>query len=110
MGITAYVIYDKGGRWLIGFTKQIGKCSVFNSDLWGFYEGLLCAWSTGVRICYACHKRFKWYMWCTKGNMLTDGLSKIARRDDLLYHRFFDAPNEVLHILHEDVSSYSELK
>ncbi|KAK8518326.1 hypothetical protein V6N12_017477 [Hibiscus sabdariffa] len=37
------------GRWIIGFLKGIGVCSVLDVELWGIYEGLLTAWSVGTR-------------------------------------------------------------
>ncbi|KAK5818964.1 hypothetical protein PVK06_023918 [Gossypium arboreum] len=34
------VLRDKEGQWIIGFHRFLGKCSVFNAELWGILEGL----------------------------------------------------------------------
>ncbi|KAH1047641.1 hypothetical protein J1N35_038425 [Gossypium stocksii] len=34
------VLRDKEGRWIIGFHLFLRKCSVFNVELWGIFEGL----------------------------------------------------------------------
>ncbi|KAK8985696.1 hypothetical protein V6N11_068940 [Hibiscus sabdariffa] len=41
------VVRDADGKWLIGFTRRIGICTVVEAELWGVYEGLLPAWSIG---------------------------------------------------------------
>ncbi|KAH1067026.1 hypothetical protein J1N35_032013 [Gossypium stocksii] len=34
------VVRDKEGQWIMGFHRFLGKCSVFNAELWGILEGL----------------------------------------------------------------------
>ncbi|KAK5845345.1 hypothetical protein PVK06_001517 [Gossypium arboreum] len=34
------VVRDKERQWIMGFHRFIGKCSVFNAELWGILEGL----------------------------------------------------------------------
>ncbi|KAL4336136.1 hypothetical protein GQ457_07G003110 [Hibiscus cannabinus] len=41
------VVRDADGKWLIGFARRIGICTVVEAKLWGVYEGMLSAWSIG---------------------------------------------------------------
>ncbi|KAH1107908.1 hypothetical protein J1N35_011676 [Gossypium stocksii] len=41
------VLRDKEGRWIIGFHHFLGKCLVFNAELWGILEGLKLIQSLG---------------------------------------------------------------
>lgn len=34
------VVRDKEGHWITGFHRFLGKCSVFNAELWGILDGL----------------------------------------------------------------------
>ncbi|KAK9011174.1 hypothetical protein V6N11_044028 [Hibiscus sabdariffa] len=43
------VVHNKEVVWRIGFYRRLGICSVLEAELWGLYEGLLAAWSIGVR-------------------------------------------------------------
>ncbi|KAK8516444.1 hypothetical protein V6N12_038687 [Hibiscus sabdariffa] len=43
------VVRNKEGTWLIGFSRKLGICSILEAELWGLYEGLLTAWSIGIR-------------------------------------------------------------
>ncbi|KAK8526228.1 hypothetical protein V6N12_020707 [Hibiscus sabdariffa] len=43
------VICNEEGTWLIGFSRKLDLCSVLEAELWGLYEGLLTAWSIGIR-------------------------------------------------------------
>ncbi|KAK8479556.1 hypothetical protein V6N12_064054 [Hibiscus sabdariffa] len=69
------VIRDSHGYWMMGFTKNLGMCSVLDAELWGIYEGLLCAWvlvmpkrSWEVRIVHIPRN----------SNKVADGLAKMA--------------------------------
>ncbi|KAH1121591.1 hypothetical protein J1N35_004751 [Gossypium stocksii] len=31
---------DEQGEWLFGFNKRLGKCSIFDVELWGILDGL----------------------------------------------------------------------
>ncbi|KAH1031126.1 hypothetical protein J1N35_043300 [Gossypium stocksii] len=33
------VARDMNGQWLFGFNKFLGKCSIFDAELWGIFEG-----------------------------------------------------------------------
>ncbi|KAE8727763.1 Coatomer subunit zeta-2 [Hibiscus syriacus] len=37
------------GRWILGFSKSIGCCTIMEAKLWGVYEGLNVAWNLGVQ-------------------------------------------------------------
>ncbi|KAE8699617.1 hypothetical protein F3Y22_tig00110576pilonHSYRG00048 [Hibiscus syriacus] len=43
------VARDSAGRWLFGFSKFIGACSVTDAELWGAFVGLNLAWDKGFR-------------------------------------------------------------
>ncbi|MBA0606234.1 hypothetical protein Godav_018738 [Gossypium davidsonii] len=45
------VLRDDQGRWILGFNRRLGQCSVFNVELWGILDGLL-HYKTGVVIKY----------------------------------------------------------
>ncbi|KAG8478292.1 hypothetical protein CXB51_028085 [Gossypium anomalum] len=34
------VARDRNGQWLFGFNRYIGKCSIFEAELWDIFEGL----------------------------------------------------------------------
>ncbi|KAK8606351.1 hypothetical protein V6N13_030637 [Hibiscus sabdariffa] len=40
---------DHEGRWLFGFNKALGRCSIKEAELWGILIGLECAWNAGFR-------------------------------------------------------------
>ncbi|KAK5772900.1 hypothetical protein PVK06_049202 [Gossypium arboreum] len=37
---TGGVVRDKSGNWIIGFHRFLGKCSIFDAELWGILDGL----------------------------------------------------------------------
>ncbi|KAF7836240.1 cytosolic sulfotransferase 15-like [Senna tora] len=43
------VIRDHEGRFLLGFTKNLGYCDVISAELWGIKMGLEVAWEMGAR-------------------------------------------------------------
>ncbi|MBA0675013.1 hypothetical protein Goari_016580, partial [Gossypium aridum] len=34
------VVRDANGDWIFGYNRCLGKCSIFNAELWGILEGL----------------------------------------------------------------------
>ncbi|MBA0569492.1 hypothetical protein Golob_003215 [Gossypium lobatum] len=34
------VVRDKEGNWIVGYYRFLGKCSVFDAELWGILDGL----------------------------------------------------------------------
>ncbi|KAL4377801.1 hypothetical protein GQ457_02G014870 [Hibiscus cannabinus] len=42
------VLRDVDGRWLMGYSKRLGVCSILDSKLWGLLEGLLSVWSLRI--------------------------------------------------------------
>ncbi|KAH9728215.1 putative ribonuclease H protein [Citrus sinensis] len=42
-------IRDFNGNWLMGFTVNLGMCSVLSAELWGLLHGLRVAWDHGYR-------------------------------------------------------------
>ncbi|KAH1055550.1 hypothetical protein J1N35_033615 [Gossypium stocksii] len=34
------VVCDANGDWIFGYNRRLGKCSIFNAELWGILEGL----------------------------------------------------------------------
>ncbi|KAK5841923.1 hypothetical protein PVK06_004249 [Gossypium arboreum] len=43
------LIQDCRGDWLIGFFRNIGACSVLNSELWAMYDGMRLAWRKVIK-------------------------------------------------------------
>ena len=43
------LIRDSNGNWLMGFTVNLGMCSVLSVELWGLLHGLRVAWDYGFR-------------------------------------------------------------
>jgi ribonuclease HI len=43
------IIRDMRGKWIYGFAKGLGACSVQVAELWGAMEGLKLAWDRGFR-------------------------------------------------------------
>ncbi|KAK2390756.1 heat shock 70 kDa protein [Trifolium repens] len=43
------LVRDYTGRWIYGFTKNLGTASAYMAELWGLHEGLLLARSCGVQ-------------------------------------------------------------
>ena len=43
------LIRDSNGNWLMGFTVNLGMCSVLSTELWGLLHGLRVAWGHGFR-------------------------------------------------------------
>ncbi|KAH9660103.1 putative ribonuclease H protein [Citrus sinensis] len=43
------LIRDFNGNWLMGFTVNLGMCSVLSAGLWGLLHGLRVAWDHGFR-------------------------------------------------------------
>ncbi|XP_038687586.1 uncharacterized protein LOC119986972 [Tripterygium wilfordii] len=43
------LVRDVRGRWLIGFSINIGICSAVEAELWAVFEGLSLAWQNGFR-------------------------------------------------------------
>ncbi|KZV47102.1 ribonuclease H protein-like, partial [Dorcoceras hygrometricum] len=37
------------GDWIVGFTHNIGRCSIEEAELWAVYKGLQVAWETGLK-------------------------------------------------------------
>ncbi|KAE8679315.1 hypothetical protein F3Y22_tig00111402pilonHSYRG01195 [Hibiscus syriacus] len=42
-------VRDPNERWIIGYSKAIGRCSVLDAELWGVVVGLEVAWNLGLR-------------------------------------------------------------
>ncbi|KAH9791204.1 putative ribonuclease H protein [Citrus sinensis] len=43
------LLRDYNGNWLMGFTVNLGMCSVLSAELWGLLHGLKVAWDYGFR-------------------------------------------------------------
>jgi ribonuclease HI len=43
------VLRGEHGEWLCGFSKYLGSCSVYISELWGVLLGLESAWTCGFK-------------------------------------------------------------
>lgn len=43
------LLRDSNGIWKRGFAKKLGRCSIFEAELWGIFEGLKLAWVLGFR-------------------------------------------------------------
>ncbi|KAE8674840.1 hypothetical protein F3Y22_tig00111708pilonHSYRG00019 [Hibiscus syriacus] len=48
LGSAEGVIRDSSGRWIDGFSKNIGYSTNLQAELWGLYEGLRLAWSHDI--------------------------------------------------------------
>ncbi|KAK8515673.1 hypothetical protein V6N12_075701 [Hibiscus sabdariffa] len=42
-------VCDEEGSWFLNFFRKLVVYSVSGAELWGLYEGLLAAWSIGIR-------------------------------------------------------------
>ncbi|MFQ6651567.1 hypothetical protein Gotur_023843 [Gossypium turneri] len=49
LGKAGGVIRSENGAWIIGFHHYVGISSVFMSELWALYDGLVRAWNQGFR-------------------------------------------------------------
>ncbi|KAE8698724.1 hypothetical protein F3Y22_tig00110597pilonHSYRG00708 [Hibiscus syriacus] len=43
------LIGDSEGRWITGFVRNIGRCSILHAELWAIMDGLSLAWESGAR-------------------------------------------------------------
>lgn len=43
------VLRDFQGRWIRGFARNIGRCSISKAELWGILDGLNLAWEMGFK-------------------------------------------------------------
>lgn len=43
------LIRDDCGKWVRGYARKVGFCSVLEAELWGIVEGLRLAWNLGFR-------------------------------------------------------------
>ncbi|KAH1098884.1 hypothetical protein J1N35_015805 [Gossypium stocksii] len=34
------VVRDKEGNWIVGYHRFLGKCAIFDAELWGILDGL----------------------------------------------------------------------
>lgn len=41
------VLRDTTGCWIVGFSRNLGKATAFEAELWGVFEGLCLARSLG---------------------------------------------------------------
>ncbi|KAK9041994.1 hypothetical protein V6N11_017077 [Hibiscus sabdariffa] len=41
-------IRSDSGQWLMGVSRHLGLCSSLEAELWGIFEGLMCAWSIRI--------------------------------------------------------------
>ncbi|MBA0608759.1 hypothetical protein Godav_020945, partial [Gossypium davidsonii] len=41
LSVTGGVVWDETGKWLLGYNRFLGKCSVFDTELWDILDGLL---------------------------------------------------------------------
>lgn len=43
------LLRDLNGRWVGGYVRNIGSCSISYDELWGLLDGLGLAWDNGIR-------------------------------------------------------------
>lgn len=43
------LVRDKNGKWLWGYTRSLGRCSVLEAELWQILDGLDLLWKHGYR-------------------------------------------------------------
>ncbi|XP_039007858.1 uncharacterized protein LOC120135702 [Hibiscus syriacus] len=43
------VLRDNFGNWMSGYHRDISRCSMFQDQLWGVFDGLNIAWNHGFR-------------------------------------------------------------
>lgn len=43
------LLRDDNGRWIVGYGRNIGSCSISKAELWGILDGLTVAWYYGYR-------------------------------------------------------------
>ncbi|KAG8493837.1 hypothetical protein CXB51_011156 [Gossypium anomalum] len=90
------LIRGKHERWIAGFSKNIGCCSIITAKLWGALEAIknLLQLPWMVRIAHIFRE----------GNRVADGLASMAFSRPLGRYTFMQLSNEVLHLLHDDYS------
>ncbi|MBA0704823.1 hypothetical protein Golax_017056, partial [Gossypium laxum] len=62
------VIRDNKWRWILGFNRWLGQCSVFNAELWGILDDMLLLqnrrcdrvliWTESTKVLQAIHEAF----------------------------------------------------
>ncbi|KAK5811556.1 hypothetical protein PVK06_026900 [Gossypium arboreum] len=43
------VVRDRDGHWILGFTHYLGRCSRFEAELWGIFDGILILLNKGYK-------------------------------------------------------------
>ena len=43
------VMRDASGKWVVGFTKELGIWQAFSAEVWAILEGLMIAWDMGFK-------------------------------------------------------------
>lgn len=43
------VLRDQGGNWILRYNSYLGKCSLFEAELWGVLDGILLLLNKGYR-------------------------------------------------------------
>lgn len=47
--VAGRLVRDKNGKWLWGYTRSLGRCSVLEAELWQILDGLDLLWKHGYR-------------------------------------------------------------
>ncbi|KAK9008347.1 hypothetical protein V6N11_075245 [Hibiscus sabdariffa] len=82
------VIRDAAGRWMLGYSKRIGVCSVLESELWRLFEGLVSAWSLRIRCLIVETDSLEAYRLVTNPTVTGGGFTLLAFIVELASHNW----------------------
>ncbi|KAE8716330.1 hypothetical protein F3Y22_tig00110123pilonHSYRG00063 [Hibiscus syriacus] len=92
------VIRDHNRKWIVGFYKYIGICSILEAKLWAVYTGMMTAWDQGVQQLEV----------ETDGNQVEDSLAKKASSGELDVRIIHEPPQSVIKMLQDDCEGYPQ--
>ncbi|KAE8716319.1 hypothetical protein F3Y22_tig00110123pilonHSYRG00014 [Hibiscus syriacus] len=101
------VIRDHNGKWIVGFYKYIGICSILEAKLWAVYTGMMTAWDQGVRqLEVETDGREAYKLLGSKnksiGNQVEDSLAKKASSGELDVRIIHEPPQSVIKMLQDE--------
>ncbi|KAE8695666.1 hypothetical protein F3Y22_tig00110694pilonHSYRG00195 [Hibiscus syriacus] len=100
------VIRDSEGRWILCFTRNIGRCSVLHAELWAIMDGLLTCIDPSIvrRIRDILKRPWKVVISHVNGgsNEVADALARLGRSGSPGLCCFREVPVEIQHWLDKD--------
>ncbi|MBA0550508.1 hypothetical protein Golob_021449 [Gossypium lobatum] len=104
------VLRDQNGNWILGYNHYLGKCTVFEVELWGILDGILILLSKSfnkvtIQIDNLEVVRALQGSVMVEDNLVADCLAKLSLGWKIALQIYDDAPNEVLEVLQQDKGS-----